>query len=99
MAPTKKSTFSSQAASAAPFTPRAANGKSIAKWKSMSEADQTTATPTLQPNAEPSMFNIASVKEFKPQNYEAANTVSCTIMASVEWCTDDRIELGKRRGP
>lgn len=28
------------------------------------------------------MFNIASVKEFKPQNYEAANTVSCTIMAS-----------------
>ncbi|KAK0655212.1 hypothetical protein B0T16DRAFT_318099 [Cercophora newfieldiana] len=56
----KKSTFSSQAASAAPFTPR---GVSI--------------TPTLpQQNAEATIFNPGSVREFTPATYDAGNANS-----------------------
>ncbi|KAK3331121.1 PAB-dependent poly(A)-specific ribonuclease subunit PAN3 [Apodospora peruviana] len=55
----KSSTFSSQAASAAPFTPRGGS-----------------ATPSAQQNAEPSLFNPATIREFTPQSYDIGNTNS-----------------------
>ncbi|KAK0717198.1 PAB-dependent poly(A)-specific ribonuclease subunit PAN3 [Lasiosphaeria miniovina] len=59
--PAKKSTFSSQAASAAPFTPRGAN---------------VTPNLQQQATAETSIFNPAAIREFTPQNYDIGNTNS-----------------------
>ncbi|KAK3500982.1 PAB-dependent poly(A)-specific ribonuclease subunit pan-3 [Neurospora crassa] len=56
----KKSTFSSQAASAAPFTPRGVG----------------TSTPTLQQANDSTIFNPAAIREFTPQNYDVGNTIS-----------------------
>ncbi|KAK3372418.1 hypothetical protein B0H63DRAFT_453747 [Podospora didyma] len=54
----KKSTFSSQAASAAPFTPRGVS----------------TAPTVAQAAAESSLFNPAAIREFTPQTYDLGNT-------------------------
>jgi PAB-dependent poly(A)-specific ribonuclease subunit 3 len=56
----KKSTFSSQAASAAPFTPRASS----------------TTPSLPQQNAEAIMFNPGSAREFTPATYDVGNTTS-----------------------
>ncbi|KAH7409661.1 PAB-dependent poly(A)-specific ribonuclease subunit PAN3 [Cadophora sp. MPI-SDFR-AT-0126] len=53
----KTSTISSQAASAAPFTPRFGG----------------TTTPNPPADAEPAMFNPATIKEFTPQNYDLSH--------------------------
>lgn len=53
--PIRATTISSQAANAAPFTPRSMNSG--------------TATPNTQPDSEPSTtFNPATIREFTPQN-------------------------------
>ncbi|KAK0110148.1 PAB-dependent poly(A)-specific ribonuclease subunit 3 [Cadophora gregata] len=53
----KTSTISSQAASAAPFTPRFGG----------------TTTPNPPADAEPAVFNPATIKEFTPQNYDLSH--------------------------
>lgn len=58
--PSKSSSISSQAANAAPFTPR-----SLASG---------TATPNPQPEPQPT-FNPAQIREFTPQNYDVSDTV------------------------
>ncbi|CAG8954277.1 hypothetical protein HYFRA_00005898 [Hymenoscyphus fraxineus] len=63
--PGKSSSITSQAASAAPFTPRGlASG---------------TVTPNPQPDALPPVFNPAAIREFTPQNYEPENSLSNDI--------------------
>jgi PAB-dependent poly(A)-specific ribonuclease subunit 3 len=62
--PNKTSAISSQAANAAPFTPR-----------SMTSG---TATPNTQPDAQPT-FNPAQIREFTPQHYDLSDAVSCLL--------------------
>ncbi|KAF4421145.1 PAN2-PAN3 deadenylation complex subunit PAN3 [Colletotrichum fructicola] len=66
-ASTKKSTFSSQAASAAVFTPRGAG----------------SATPAAQENETSStVFNPATLREFTPQNFELSTGITANGAAS-----------------
>ncbi|KAB5547013.1 PAB-dependent poly(A)-specific ribonuclease subunit PAN3 [Coniochaeta sp. 2T2.1] len=58
----KKSTFSTQAASAAPFTPRGPGGN-------------TTSQPSQQ-NMDAAVFNPSTFKEFQPQNFDLGNAGS-----------------------
>jgi hypothetical protein len=62
--PNKTSAISSQAANAAPFTPR-----------SMTSG---TATPNTQPDTQPT-FNPAQIREFTPQHYDLSDAVSCLL--------------------
>ncbi|TVY65658.1 PAN2-PAN3 deadenylation complex subunit [Lachnellula suecica] len=65
--PSKTSAISSQAANAAPFTPRsAASG---------------AATPNPQPDTQPT-FNPAQIREFTPQQYDLPDTALATDGAS-----------------
>lgn len=63
--PSKTSSISSQAANAAPFTPR-----SLASG---------ATTPAPQPEPQPA-FNPAQIREFTPQNYELSDTVNVYMM-------------------
>jgi hypothetical protein len=72
--PTKKSTFSSQSVSAAPFTPRGAgNGKDVVLEMNHEMFNSQIATPAVaapQPEAETPVFNPATIREFTPQNFD-----------------------------
>ena len=57
----KKSTFSTQAASAAPFTPRGPGGN--------------TAPQASQQSIDAAVFNPSNIREFQPQNYDLGSTV------------------------
>jgi len=66
--PSKTSSISSQAANAAPFTPR-----SLASG---------AATPNPQPDPQPT-FNPAQIREFTPQNYDLSETVSVCLSSII----------------
>lgn len=76
----KKSTFSSQAASAAPFTPRGVGSecpREVLRPTYHGVSNSVIAsTPTLQPQSDSTIFNPATIREFTPSNYDVGNTVS-----------------------
>ncbi|KAK1758362.1 PAB-dependent poly(A)-specific ribonuclease subunit PAN3 [Echria macrotheca] len=65
--PAKKSTFSSQAASAAPFTPRGVNS--------------TPTLPAFSQNVETTVLNPGAIREFTPQNYDVGNSSTANSVA------------------
>lgn len=79
----RATTISSQAANAAPFTPRAMTSGKHPTDKYQDCADnQGSVTPNTQPDSEPSAFNPATIREFTPssqllsQQYETTHSVS-----------------------
>ena len=77
--PGKGATISSQAANAAPFTPRSmASGTCSPVLLSNGTHITGTATPNSQLDAEPATFNPAAIREFTPsQSYDLSQqTVS-----------------------
>ena len=75
-APAKKSSaLSSQAANAAPFTPRGLGGESGLTRFGVREIVDTVPATNLQQTAEATVFNPAAIREFTPQNYDISNTV------------------------
>ena len=83
--PGKGVAISSQAANAAPFTPRAMGSGRYSPLTSLKATDILgTATPNSQLDAEPATFNPAAIKEFTPHNYDLSQTVSYPL--SVIWC-------------
>lgn len=77
--PSKTSAISSQAANAAPFTPRGlASGKQILPSSLVGRlTGEGTVTPIPQVEIEPATFNPAQIKEFTPQQaYDISTNVS-----------------------
>jgi hypothetical protein len=77
--PSKTSAISSQAANAAPFTPRGlASGKRILPSSLVGRlTGEGTVTPIPQVEIEPAAFNPAQIKEFTPQQaYDISTNVS-----------------------
>lgn len=75
--PGKASAISSQAANAAPFTPRGlASGKSSVLLVRTKLTMLGTVTPISHTDAEPAAFNPAQIREFTPQSYDLSQTVS-----------------------
>lgn len=78
--PGKGAPISSQAANAAPFTPRGmASGRDSPLTYLTATNSIGTATPNSQLDAEPVTFNPAAIREFTPQNYDLSQTVGFTL--------------------
>jgi hypothetical protein len=74
--PGKGAAISSQAATAAPFTPRGMASGRYSPLIYMSITNSIgTATPNSQLDAEPAAFNPAAIREFTPQNYDLSQAV------------------------
>jgi hypothetical protein len=87
--PGKTSTISSQAANAAPFTPRGlASGKPTPRLDLLTMLiGEGTVTPIPQTETEPATFNPAQIKEFTPQqNYDMSTNVSLVLFTVSRSC-------------